>query len=302
MSTQVYIGEGRERPRLSCVVVNWNGWQDTLECLDSLRHQDYPALEIIVVDNGSTNDSVERIREAHPSLALIETGRNLGFPGGCNIGIRRAYQRGADLLWILNNDTVSPPDTASKLVAAALAHPEAGAIGSVLYYRHDPARVQAWGGGKLHLLTGYVSHFTAPASFERPTSFLTGASIVLPRHICEEVGILDESFFLYGDDSDLCLRIRAARYALVVAEGTAILHREGGSSPRRSARVDELATTSTLRLLRRHSPLPLLSLPLYLGLRLMNRVRRREWANLAAVWRGALVFWGERGRVFANRL
>lgn len=289
-------------PRVICVVVNWNGWKDTVECLRSLKEQSYARLEVIVVDNGSTNGSAERIREAHPWVEIVETGQNLGFPRGCNVGTRMACARGADLVWLLNNDTIAPPDTASKLVAMARAHPEAGAIGSVLYYMHDPAGVQAWGGGEIDLRSGYVSHFRAPARFERETTFFTGASVLIPRRIFEEVGVFFEGFFMYCDDSDLCIRIHRAGYRLVVAEDTAILHKEGGSSPKRSPQIDQFATISTLRMLGRHARAPWMSQMIFLALRLANRVRRREWNNLMSVWQGAAIYLRERGDVYSDRL
>ena len=289
-------------PSLFCVVVNWNGWEDTLACLDSLRQQDYPRLTVIVVDNGSTNDSAERIRAAHPWVTLLETGKNLGFPGGCNAGTRMAYRQGADLLWLLNNDTVAPPNTASSLVRTALAHPEAGAIGSILYYMHDPTQVQAWGGGSVHLLTAFTSHFTAPASFAPDNTFFTGASILLPRHICERVGTFYEGFFMYCDDSDLCIRIHRAGYPLIVCEETAILHKEGGSSPKRSPLIDQFATTSTMRLLSRVSPVPAFSIAIYLALRVLNRLLRGRWANFLGVCRGVRIYIQERDISFTDRL
>ena len=285
-----------------CVVVNWNGWQDTLSCLDSLRQQDHPNFHVIVIDNGSTNDSVERIRAAHPWATLHQTGKNLGFPSGCNVGTRMAYDQGADLIWLLNNDTVAPPTTASSLVRTALAHPEAGAIGSILYYMHDPTQVQAWGGGSIHLLTAFTSHFTAPASFAPNNTFFTGASLVLPRHICEKVGIFFEGFFMYCDDSDLCIRIHRAGYPLIVCEDTAILHKEGASSPKRSPLIDQFATTSTMRLLRRASAVPALSIATYLVLRLLNRLLRGHWGNFLSVCRGVGIYIRERDISFTDRL
>ena len=285
-----------------CVVVNWNGWEDTVNCLTSLREQDYPAFEVIVVENGSTNDSAERIRAAHPWAKVIETGKNFGFPTGCNVGSRAAYAGGAEWIWLLNNDTVAPPDTLSKLIAKAQANPQAGAIGSVLYYMHDPSEVQAWGGGSINLRSGYVSHYRSPADFRKETTFFTGASLLLPRRICEEVGIFYEGFFMYCDDSDLCLRIHRAGYPLVIAESTAILHKEGGSSPKRNPLIDQFATTSMLRLLRRHASRPELSQLIYLSLRFLNRASRAHWANLASVWRGAALYLRERHRVFSDRL
>lgn len=288
-------------PRVACVVVNWNGWQDTVECLNSLRRQDYGNLEVIVVDNGSTNDSVRRIQQAHPWVTLAEAGSNLGFSAGCNAGTRLALERGAEYVWMLNNDTITPPDTMTKMVRTALSHPGAGAVGSVLYYMDNPLRVQAWGGGRVNLFTGYVSHFTAPASLSGNT-YLTGASLLLPRSVCERVGLLYEGFFMYADDSDLGLRLHRAGYDLVVAEDTAILHKEGGSSPKRSPAIDRYATTSGMRLLRRHSKAPWLSIGVFLLLRTANRIVCGEWNNLVAVWQGVAIFFRERNRDFTDRI
>ena len=293
--------EAAAMARVACVVVNWNGWQDTVECLNSLRQEDYSEFEVIVVDNGSTDDSIRRIQEAHPWVTLVETERNLGFPCGCNVGTRLALQRGADYVWLLNNDTIAPPDTLKKLLRTALANPGAGAIGAVLYYMHDPGRVQAWGGGRINLWTGFVTHFTQPTGLDG-NAYLTGANLLLPRRVCEEVGIFYEGFFMYCDDSDLCIRLRRAGYGLMVAEDTAILHKEGGSSLKRSPRIDGFATTSGMRLLKRHAPLPNVSIGVFLLLRMANRARRGEWANLIAVWNGFLIYLKERRLQFTDQI
>ena len=284
--------DGTTLPKIFCILVNWNGWQDTVDCLTSLREQDYGGLQVIVVENGSTNDSSRMIREAHPWVTVIETGRNLGFSSGCNVGMRLAIERGADYLWLLNNDTIAPADTASKLLQTAEKNPDAGAIGAILYYMHDPTCVQAWGGGRVNLWTGFVTHFYEARIFDE-TTYLTGASMLLPRKICEEVGILYEGYFMYCDDTDLCLRIRRSGYELAVCEDTAILHKEGASSPKRSPLIDRLATTSSLRLLKRHAPIPAISQAIFLMLRFANRLRRCEWKNMAAVWEGVVVYFNE---------
>ena len=118
-------------PLVYCVVLNWNGWQDTLACLASLMLQDYPSLVVVVVDNCSQNDSVARIKQNYPFIQLLETGANLGFSGGNNAGIRLALENGADYVWLLNSDTFSPPDTVTKLVAKATQKPRAGEVGTV---------------------------------------------------------------------------------------------------------------------------------------------------------------------------
>jgi len=97
-------------PQVCCVVLNWNGWADTLECLSALKECRYPSLTIIVVDNGSTDDSAARIKSAHPDILVLESGSNLGFSGGNNIGIRHALATGANYVWLLNNDTKPASD------------------------------------------------------------------------------------------------------------------------------------------------------------------------------------------------
>src|ERR1700712_1112236 len=135
-------------PEVVCVVLNWNGWRDTLPCLESLYAQDYARLRVLVVDNASSDDSVDRIRAAFPAAELVQSGTNGGFAAGCNVGVRLALKRRPEFIWLLNNDTVAPPDTLAKLVAVA-ADERTGIVGSVLRYADKPAMVQAWGGGSV---------------------------------------------------------------------------------------------------------------------------------------------------------
>jgi GT2 family glycosyltransferase len=280
-------------PGVCCVIVNWNGWRDTADCLVSLRGQDYDNLQIIVVDNGSTDDSVERIRGAFPEVTLIETGRNIGFSGGCNVGLRAALAGGAEFLWLLNNDTVCPPETVSKLVGRAKASPEAGLIGTVLFYAHEPARVQAWGGGRVTPWIAYTTHFDAPAEFGR-NCYTTFASVLARRKMLEEVGLLYQGFFMYYDDSDLCLRMQKTHWKIVMAEDTAVLHKEGGSTTTSEKPfITKVTTVSGLRFIRRNSKMSLVGVPIYVMLRLGNRLVRREWRGLRAVCEGVMEFMRE---------
>jgi GT2 family glycosyltransferase len=277
-------------PPVVCVIVNWNGWRDTLPCLQSLAGQDYPALHTLVVDNASTDDSVDRIRAAFPEIELIQSPANRGFASGCNLGARLALERGANFVWLLNNDTVAPPDTLIKLVAAA-SNPQTGMVGTVLRYAHNPDQVQAWGGGTIVRSLGYGTHFLAPAALG-PDSFLTFASVLIRRELFESVGFLDEGFFMYFEDSDLCFRARAAGWQFAVASDTAVLHKEGGSNTSRSnPRTDRIVTASGLRFLRRHGRPCVLAPMLFLLSRLGKRLVRGDFAGMRAVLRGALDWW-----------
>lgn len=270
-------------PSVCCIIVNWNGWADTLACLQALDVQEYPALRVVVVENGSTNDSAARIRTAFPHVTLLETGKNLGFTSGCNVGMRYAATTGDDFIWLLNNDTIAPPDTCSKLVAKALATPNAGIIGSVLYYMHNPSQIQAWGGGNVMPWFGRSSHFVAPAPLG-PRSYLTFASVLIPSDVMQRVGILYEGFFMYWDDADFALRVQSAGYTIAVAEDTAILHKEGGSSERRSPIIDRYYAAAGLHFIRRYSPVPLIGMPVFIAIKLASRIARGEWKNVKAVW------------------
>lgn len=273
-----------------CVIVNWNGWRDTLDCLASLRGQSYGNLQTVVVDNGSTDDSVERIRGGFPEVRVIETGKNLGFPTGCNVGIRAALESGAEFVWLLNNDTVCPPDTLEKLVRRAVECPDAGLVGTVLLYAHDPAKVQAWGGGRILPAIGYATHFTAPVVFGR-NCYTTFASVLCRREVFEEIGLLYEGFFMYCDDSDFCLRMQKTRWKIVMAEDTAVLHKEGASSKTSEKPfMTKTVTVSILRFIRRNSRWAFVGMPIYVVLRLGNRVVRGEWRGARAVLEGVWEF------------
>jgi GT2 family glycosyltransferase len=282
-------------------VLNWNGWADTLPCLASLVEQDYPALRILVVDNGSTDDSVARIRAAFPQITVLEAGANLGFPSGCNLGIRQAMREGAEFIWLLNNDTVAPPDTCSKLVAKARSQPSAGLIGSVLYFMHNPAEVQAWGGGNLTIWLGYNTHFLAPAPLGHH-SYLTFASVLIPRQVIQKVGLLYEGYFMYWEDGDYSLRVTRAGYSLAVAEDTAILHKEGGSAAPRSPVIDRYSLASGLNFIRRHAAFPAVSMVLYLSTRLAGRLLRREGKHIRALFLAIGDYRRNRGKVYRETL
>lgn len=286
--------EGGAGPGVCCVIVNWNGWRDTLDCLASLREQDYGNLQIIVVDNGSTDDSVERIRSAFPETKLIETGRNIGYASGCNVGLRAALTGGAEFVWLLNNDTICPPDTVHKLVRRAMVSPEAGLVGTVLFYAHDPAKVQAWGGGRVVPWIAYTTHFYAPTEFGE-NCYTTFASVLARRKMLEEVGLLYEGFFMYYDDSDLCLRMQKSRWKIVMAEDTAVLHKEGASTTTgQKPFIAKVTTVSGLRFIRRNSSIAYIGMPVYVILRMGKRIVRREWKGFGAVCEGVMEFVWER--------
>jgi GT2 family glycosyltransferase len=233
-------------PRVLVIVLNWNGCDDTLSCLSSLEKLDYPNHEVVVVDNGSTDDSEVRIREAYPDIVLLQTGRNLGFAGGNNVGIRYALGQGADYIWLLNNDTVVAPDALRTMVDVAMGDSDVGAVGSELYYMNEQDKIQAYGGGWVSLWSGRSRHYTARVPPDE-LRYITGASLLLGHDILDQVGLLDERFFMYWEDADYAFRIREAGWKLAVAPECRVWHKESASLSKRSPTLDFYFNASAAR-------------------------------------------------------
>jgi GT2 family glycosyltransferase len=272
-------------PQVACIVLNWNGWKDTIECLDALKKRVYPHLIVVVVDNGSTNDSVARIRAAHPDILLLESGENIGFAGGSNIGIRNALAHGAEYIWLLNNDTKPAPDALSALVAKALSDKSIGAVASICYYADAPSAVEAWAGGHVNLWIGYGRNSTVPHEDDWFHT-LNGTSMLVPRAALEDAGLLDEGFFLYWEDTDFCLRLRKKGWRLAAAPDSRVLHRVNASTGGDRLILDRYQTASALRILHLHSPAPHLASFLFLTVRFARRLVRLQFARCRSVWAG----------------
>jgi len=215
-------------PRIAIILVNWNGQSDTLECLASLRRDRYENKWIIVVDNGSSDGSVAAILAAEPNVEVIETGRNLGFAGGNNTGIKRALAGRADYVYVLNNDTVSEPDALSRLVEAAEAFPRYALLTPVIHYFDHPE--EAWfAGSLLDLDRGIAVHDNArvPDRSEPPTPipWASGCAMLLRADLARRLGGFDERYFLICEDVDLSLRIRAAGHAIGIVPAARICHK-----------------------------------------------------------------------------
>ncbi len=268
------------------LLLNWNNWRDTAECVTSLQTLDYEDRKLIVLDNGSTNDSVRRIRERFPHVEVVELGENLGFAGGCNAGIRIALERGAEYVWLLNSDTTVDRGALRAMVEKAHSDSKIGAVGSAIYSMGDGQRIQAWGGGYVDFLLGRSRHFTAPVSDEK-LHFITGASLLVGRRTLEEIGLLDEGFFMYWEDADYCFRLRRAGWQLAVAGDSRVWHKEQGSVGKKSALLDTYFNRSAARFFKRYAAVPLVPLWASVTLRLAKRALAGDWDRVRAVWAGA---------------
>jgi GT2 family glycosyltransferase len=247
-------------PHIVIVVLNWNGREDTLACLRSLAPVRSDHVEVMVVDNGSVDGSEAAIRDAHPELAFVQTGANLGFAGGNNVGIEHALARGAEAVLLLNNDTEVEPDFLTPMIETLDADPRVGIVGAAIAYHHDPERLWAFGGGRFDVSNGWVRHVQRPVPLETLTTrgnvhfYVTGCAMLLRRETIEEVGVLDTSYFHFCEDVDLCLRAERAGWKVTVAPQARLRHKVSATTGVSSPAFLYYNLRSRLTLARRHGP------------------------------------------------
>ena len=287
-------------PTVFVVVLNWNGWRDTDACLESLADLDYPSYRVVVVDNASTDGSEAQLRARHPSVTLLQSGANLGFAGGNNVGLRYALEGGAEYVWLLNNDTLVEPDALTQLMAKMQRDPGLGLCGSTLIYEAQRGRVQALGGARYNRWLGSVRHLgqhqprTQPINeraVEAQLDYLIGASLLVSKAFLESVGFMQDDYFLYFEELDWAARARG-RFRLGYAAKSVVYHKEGssiGGTDRaktvKSYTADLYALKNRVRFTRRFYPYALPTVYLGLLVALANRVRRRQWDRVALIVR-----------------
>ena len=222
--------------RVAIVLVNWNGAADTLATLASLdKVVGAESLRILVVDNGSTDDSVARLRAARPGLEILETGKNLGFAGGNEVGIRKALEA-PEISWVLllNTDVDVDPGFLAPLVEAC-EDPEVGAAGPKIFY-WDPPDVLWAAGGRLRVRETVAVELgrgekDGPRwSRGRDVTYLTTCCLLIPRDVLERVGPLDPAYFINVDDADWCRRALDAGYRLRYVPESHIWHKVAAST------------------------------------------------------------------------
>jgi hypothetical protein len=284
--------------RVTAVVLNWCGEDDSRACLGSLLAADYRALTLLLVDNGSPDGSGERLHAAFPGIAYLQTGANLGYTGGNNRGIAWALEAGAEHVLVLNNDTVVERDAVTCLVDAATAGPGVGAVAPKILYFDAPDRIW-FGGGEFSPLRGAGVHQRqrerdVPGADPgvRDITFVTGCCCLLSAEALRRVGGFAEDFFAYVEDVELSLRLSRAGYRLLYQPAARVLHRVSPGAPTPPSAFQILhRDRNRRRLARRH--FNWLDRLRFAGwfypsrvVRLAQYASRGDWARASAVWRG----------------
>ncbi len=322
------------------ILLNWNSWGDTLECLESVLRSSYGTYQVIVCDNDSRDGSMERFRawsageQAAPAPAgeplrslsfppvskpvasveyeraaaeaggddraadarvvFIRTGANLGFAGGCNVGLRFALARDDfGYAWLLNNDTVVESGALAAMVAKMVQSPDAGMCGSKLLYYDRPDTVQTLGGYRFNRWLAmprplgqqrHGAEFVDEAAAEREMGYVAGASMLVSREFIRQIGLMDDRYFLFFEEMDWAVRSRG-RFRLVFAPRSIVYHKEGASTGTNSGGggnsplSEYYFNRNRIRFSIRHYPLMLPTVILGILVSLLNRVRRGQPEN-----------------------
>jgi len=222
--------------KLIILVLNWNQRDATLACLESLRRAELRGAEIIVIDNGSRDGSVEALRAALPEQRLIALPENLGYAGGNNVGLRLALAEGADLVLILNNDTLVAPDFLPPLLLALDETPRAAAVCAAIHRADKPEMLNVaysevrFGERNAVKLKGVNALPGEGFMRRREVEAVVGCCLLIRSAALREAGLLDEAYFAYHEDIDWSLRVRRAGWTLLYEPFSRVYHATSGST------------------------------------------------------------------------
>lgn len=218
------------KPRIAVIVLTYNGIADTLACLQSLAQMVYPGAcyDVVVVDNASTDGTPAQVRAAFPNTIVIENKANLGFAAGNNVGLRYAQTHGYDYALLLNNDTEVAPDLLDRLVEAAESDERIAAVGPIIYYHAAPNRIWSAGGsidwqrGICRMRGEEEDCGQYPA---RIVDFVTGCAMLIRITALSRIGLLDERFFMYFEETEWCVRASRAGYVCYFTPAARVWHK-----------------------------------------------------------------------------
>lgn len=288
---QAQSQESKAWPKVAIIVLNWNGWRDTIEYLESVEKLTYPNYEVVIIDNGSADNSVERIKEwvlarssllggkpdldsmgvnlsagrtrvilRSPRITLLYSEENLGFCRGNNLGMEYAFSRGADYSLVLNNDTILTADCLFPLIDTIEKHEHVGIVGGLIL--HDSNKSLIWHTGckfnqylesQLLYFGTEINGLCLPKLIQ--VDAVSGCMMMVPKRVFEQVGGFDERFFLWSEAWDYCLRVKKHGYPITVVTDSKIYHKVSKSQGKLSALSYYYGTRNRLLLKRLHLPL-----------------------------------------------
>lgn len=284
--------------RVFVILLNWNRRDDTLACLASLAQQTIVGAQIVVVDQGSTDNSVDEIKRLFPNVSNLQNRENIGFARGMNVGIQWAMEQGADWLFLLNNDTIADP----KLLERLLEHRQSGyqVLSPAIFYVEPPTQIWSIGGGIHNLLLEMTGDHGRNEPLPRKPierEFLSGCALLVQRTVFDQVGLFDERFFMYYEDLDFCLRNKQAGIKMLLVPDAHLWHKVSQSSGGANSPNERyhMARSSGIYFRKHMKGVNRILIPLYRimsflrwSVRLMSTQQRLA---LRAFWRGLREGW-----------
>ena len=277
--------------RVAIVLLNWNNTEDTLACIESLGKLSYQDFQIVVVDNGSKASEYTALKAGCTDEVILRQKQNLGFAGGCNVGMLWALQNGFEYVWLLNNDTVVPPESLHELVQAMRTDPGIGIAGGFMYYYHDPQRIHMAGGfidskSRRGGMVGVDELDIGQFEGVRDVDYVSGGMSLVRSDAIRTVGLLDERFFIYYEDTDWGVRMRKEGWRVVSTSAAKAFHKDKASSGKKKPYFIQ---HGYFMFLYKNFPRDLpQALRLYARHYVRPHLERREWG---LAWADAKVYW-----------
>ena len=222
-------------PKVAIILVNWNGYDLTQACLESLKELQYSNFQTVLVDNGSIDGSGEKLKTEFPAITLLTSPENIGFTGGNNLGIQWALDHSYDQVLLLNNDTLVEPDFLNPLVSFLEQNPDYGAVQPKIMFEAERDKLWNAGGGYFKGLEmtwsiGIGKIDEGQFDQEKDTPWITGCAILVRSAAIRQAGMLDNRFFAYYEDVEWSFRIKKSGFRLRYLPQSKIYHVAGGSS------------------------------------------------------------------------
>lgn len=291
-------GERNNSPKVSIIVLNWNSYEVTRDCLRSLEKIDFCNYEVVLVDNGSHDGSADQLAREFPAVRLIRNGRNLGFAAGNNVGIRDALERRPDYLLLLNNDTEVASNFLTELVRVAESDARIGMLNPKIYYFDPPDRIWYAGGIRkpgrvfpVHL--GLRQRDDGSYNQTKEVSFITGCALLIKAPVVQQIGLLDELFFLSYEDADWSMRASRAGFKQYYVPASVIWHKDSydttknlGVAGKNFHTMRNAVLFARKHLQARHWPLFMMSIGKYIVYRSLAELRKGNIKTITALYRG----------------
>lgn len=282
-------------PKTSIIVLTWNNYQDTKECLSSLEKLNYDNYFVVLVDNGSTDDSFEKLENEfqHSEFVFIKNKKNLGYAGGNNIGIKYSLEKvNADFVWILNNDIVVAPDSLKILVGALNNDSAVGIAGPTIYWSGANEIMEQY--CYLNLFLGRFLVKTNLSAQEiikiknENEKYIGGAAVFLRKETLGEIGLIPEEYFMYNEDAAWQENLRKTRWQLMYVGPARVWHKKAISSGgKKTIMPDYYDSRNFLYFIKKYYPF---WLPHAILMSIVNKIvpkiLRREWLRLKYVLLG----------------